>query len=290
MEVCGIMYTIIARNTTDQVMIFDDLHHFDLAASGSVNLLEYFNNTEIARSDDLVLKISSGDLIVNNGFRDLDASEGIRYISLYKHLNPTTDDGREIIRADTRPLGTQTYFSMSGDDIENDIIGEGKLMAWDFSNDDDLYDPNDFENPRSVASGMKAKLIDLYFFHDVYLKDGAIYFFDAPWGCYCEMYIIVPSVTYYPNPNGPIPAAALGLSGTGKYAYSTKRVMYATYVQKHLMYRDCPMGDELNAEGATTDPIPPGWSMSAMIVTPESDTGLKGYGAFEMYRATIGLV
>lgn len=284
------MHTIIARNTTSQNIIFEDLHSYNLTASGTVDLLEYFSNIELARSDDLILHIANGNVVINSGDRDLSSGEGIRYVSLYKHLNPTTDDGREIIRADTRPLGTQTYFTMAGDDIENEILGEGKVMRWDFSNNDDLYDPNDFMNPHPVASGMKAKLIDLYFFHDVYMKDGTLYFFDAPWGAYCEMFIIVPSGTYYPNPNGPIPAAALGLSGTTKYAYSTKRVFYATYVQKHCMYRDCPMGDELNAEGATTDPIPPGWSISALVVSPENDTGLKGYGSFEMYRTTIGLL
>jgi hypothetical protein len=203
---------------------------------------------------------------------------------------PRMADGRPIVRADTRPLGTQTYFTTAGDDIANQILGAGNEMVWDFTNDDDLYDPNEFENPRPVVSGMKAKFIDLYFIHNVYMKDGAVYFFDAPWGAYCEMYIMVPSGTYYPHPDGPIPAAALGLSGEGKYAYSTKRVFYATYVQKHHMYGDCPMGDEFNAEGAATDPIPPGWSISALVACPENSLTLKGYGSFEVYRTTIGLL
>jgi len=203
---------------------------------------------------------------------------------------PRMADGRPIIRADTRPLGTQTYFTMAGDDTVNEVLGNGNQMVWDFTNDDDLYDPNEFENPITVASGMKAKFIDLFFFHNVYMKDGAIYFFDAPWGAYCEMYIVVPAGTYYPHPDGPIPASALGLHGDGKYAHSTKRVLYATYVQKHHMYRDCPMGDELNAEGAATDPIPPTWSISALIVCPEATPTLKGYGSFEVYRTTIGLL
>jgi hypothetical protein len=66
--------------------------------------------------------------------------------------------------------------------------------------------------------------------------------------------------------------------------------MYATYVQKHHMYGSCPMGDEINAEGAATDPIPPGWSISALVVNPEENNTLKGYGSFEMYRTTIGLL
>jgi hypothetical protein len=203
---------------------------------------------------------------------------------------PRMADGRPIVRADTRPLGTQTYFTMCGDDIEGEVLGNGKVMKWDFSNDDDLYNPDDFENPRPTVSGMKYKLIDIEFLHNVYMKDGCVYFFDAPWGAWCDMYIVVPSGTYYPNPNGSIPAAALGLSGDQMYAYSTKRVFYATYVQKHQLYTSCPMGDELNAEGATTDPIPPGWTLTAIIANPAGDTNHKGYGEFEVYRTTIGLL
>jgi len=284
------MYTVIARNTTDQPLIFEDLHNFNLMASGTINLLEYFSSMELARSDDLILHISSGNLVINSGDRDLDSSESLRYVSLYKHLNPITHDGREIIRADTRPLDTQTYFTSCGDDMVSYRLGEGKELVWDFSNDDDLYDPNDFENPVPVASGLKAKIIHLQFFEDTYLKDGTLFFFDAPWGAYASMYIVIPSGSYYPNPYGSIPASALGLSGNLMYAYATKNVFFACYVNKQHMYSSCPMGDELNAEGCQIDPTPTGWYISAIIANPENDSTMKGYGSFEMYRGTIYLL
>ena len=84
---------------------------------------------------------------------------------------PTMPDGRPLVRADTRPIGTQTYFTCCGDDSTS--IGGGICMKWDFSNDDDEY-----EGPE-VPSGFKAKQLLLTFQCPVYLKDGAIYFFDS---------------------------------------------------------------------------------------------------------------
>jgi hypothetical protein len=53
---------------------------------------------------------------------------------------------------------------------------------------------------------------------------------------------------------------------------------------RHLMYGTCPMGDELNAEGAAMAPIPVGWKLCGIIITPESDNVSKGYASLEMYR------
>jgi len=53
---------------------------------------------------------------------------------------------------------------------------------------------------------------------------------------------------------------------------------------KHRMFGSCPMGDELNAEGASLYPIPVGWHVCGLIITPESDNISKGYASLEMYR------
>lgn len=188
---------------------------------------------------------------------------------------PRMEDGRPIVRADTRPIDTETYFTMTGDGVG---IGDGKHLEWDFSNDDDLY-----VGPE-VHSGMKCKKIELVFHCPVYLKDGTIYFFNALWGSYLEMDVIVPSGAYYPNPAGPIPASALGLSGNQMYAQANGDVVYQRYVNKHHMKGDCPMGDELNAEGAAVSAVPPGWKVRGLIIVPENDTASQGYGSLEMYR------
>lgn len=195
---------------------------------------------------------------------------------------PTMADGRPIVRSDTRPLGTQTYFTVYGDSASG--IGDGAALAWDFSNDDDMYDPATVENGPSIPDGYKAKIIHITFNDPIYSKDGAIYFFDAPWGAHVTLYVTVPSGNYYPNNAGSIPAAALGLSGDQMYAYATHDVFYGCYVNKQRITGTCVFGDELNSEGSSVDPIPSGWYVTGLIFTTSDDTVSKGYGSFEVYR------
>ena len=276
------MNAINIYNTTNSGIDIEDLYYFNVVVSGTTDLLEYFSSEEIARSDDLLMYLAETSLVINNGERDLSPGEAIRYVSLHKHINPLAPDGREIIRADSRPIDTQTYFTMIGD---SDIgIGDGGEFMWDFSNDDGMYDPDDVENGLTVASGIKAKRMDMKFNDPVYTKDGAIYFFDAPWGCYCTMFITVPAGNYYPNPAGSIPAAALGLTSTGMYAYATKDVFYGSFIRKHYVCGTCPMGDELNAEGSQINPTPIGWYITGLVFTQESDNVSKGFASLELYR------
>jgi hypothetical protein len=273
-------------NNTNTLVSIDDLG-VTITASGIVDLgsTDGISLYDLADSSDLITKISNRTLTVNDGYNDLSISNAVIYITSFKHNGPTMEDGRPLVRADTRPLGTQTYFTMVGDSVD-DEIGNGKVMLWDFSNNDDIYDPNTVENAPIIEGGFKAKKVDIMFNEPVYLKDGTLYFFDAPWGSHCSMYVTVPSGNYYPNPNGLIPAAMLGLSGNDMYAYASKDVFYASFVRKQHMYTNCPMGDELNAEGSQVDPVPAGWYVTGLIVTPESDNVSKGYGSFEMYRST----
>lgn len=186
------------------------------------------------------------------------------------------EDGRLIVRADTRPLNTETYFTCRGDDVG---IGDGTPLRWDFSDStsDMYYGPE-------VPSGYKCKKIDLTFNCPLYPKDGAVYFFDASWGCYVTMDIVVPAGNYYPNDAGSIPASALGLSGTQMYAYASSEVIYQRYVNNHFIHGDCPLGDELNAEGAAINAIPIGWILRGYVFAPESDDLCRGYASFETYR------
>ena len=201
--------------------------------------------------------------------------------------HPHMPDGRPLIRSDTRPLNTQTFFSSSGDliDISGNItISGGKELRWDFSNDDDSYTGDE------VPTGFKAKEMKVSFSCPVFLKDGTIYFFNAPWGSYAKMDIMVPTGHYYPNPSGGIPASALGLPGNKMYAQASEDTVIYSYVGKHFLYGDCPMGDELNAEGATVDALPIGWYLRGLIITPESDNTSKGFSSLEMYRCHTAIL
>ncbi len=200
---------------------------------------------------------------------------------VWYEVHPHMEDGRPIVRSDTRPLNTSTYFTCAGD---NDGVGKGKALRWDFSNSDDLYTGSE------CPSGYKAKEISITFNCPVHIKDGAIYFFDAPWGQYMHMDIVVPTGHYYPNPAGMIPASALGLPGKKMYAQATEDTVFQRYVNRHYVYGNCPMGDELNAEGAAVEALPIGWKIRGLIVTPESDNVSKGYSSLEMYRCHTWLL
>jgi hypothetical protein len=191
---------------------------------------------------------------------------------------PTMSDGRPIVRADTRPLDTSTYFTMAGDTASG--IGDGKHLCWDFSNDDDTTGCDYYITP----DGYKTKHIELTFIDPIYLKDGALYFFDVPWHAYCDMQVVVPAGNYYPNEHGAIPASALGLPGTDMYSYASADTVFVSYVNKHHIYGDCPMGDELNAEGAAVNAVPVGWKLVGHITTVSGDNTSKGFASFECYR------
>jgi len=198
---------------------------------------------------------------------------------------PTMADGRPLVRADTRPLDTATYFTTAGDTASG--IGDGTVLMWDFGPDSEfttVSGPYDCSCGSHIPTGYKAQIIDLKFLDPIYLKDGTIYFFDAPWGTFATMSILVPAGGYYPNENGSIPSEALGLPAGDHYSYATHDVIFYRYVNRHFMYGSCPMGDELNAEGCMVDALPVGWFIRAGIVTPISDNKSKGFADFEMYR------
>ena len=273
---------VIVKNNLDTILTISDLMGISITVSGSKDLSNYFKPYEIAKSNVLLEKIASSAVTINDGTRDFDVADAIRYVSLYKHVNPTSPDGKEIIRADTRPIGTQTYFTMVGDTVSG--IGDGASLTWDFSNEDNLYDSSQIENGPTVASGYKAKRMDIWFNNPVYLKDGTLYFQNACFDCHVSMFVTVPAGNYYPNDAGSIPASALGLSGDQMYAYASKDVLYSCYVMKHHMMGDCTMGDELNAEGAQMDAIPAGWLVTGIIICPESCNDFRGFGSLELYR------
>ena len=195
---------------------------------------------------------------------------------------PETPDGVPIVRADSRPLNTEVYFTMCGDSTG---IGDGPTIMWDFSNNDD-----EFSDPSWVKPGYKAKKITIKFNCPVWMKDGTMYFFDAPWGQNISMFVGIPAGSYYPNPAGNIPSSALGLTDGKMYSYAEDDTPYQSYVMRHMMYGSCPMGDELNAEGAALYPIPIGWQLCGVIITPEDDNTSKGYASLEMYRCHTWLL
>jgi len=185
------------------------------------------------------------------------ASDDSSYMS-----GPVDDDGKHYTRAESRPIGCTTWFTMSGDKIDSpQKIGGGKDIFWDFSNSDDIV---------SAPSGFKRKKIEFTFLDEVWIKEGSIYFHDAPKGCYLDFHVVCPAGSYY-------------LKNDGTPALASVDTIIATYANRHRMSGDCAMGDELNTESASNK-IPAGMKFWVAITTPEADSTSYGYVSIELYR------
>lgn len=176
-------------------------------------------------------------------------------------IAPISADGKNIVRAESRPLDCTTMFTCSGDSSSQ--IGDGKVMKWDFSNDiDDLEMPSGFSGKR--------KRIEISFLDGIYLKEGTIYYHDAPKGAYISLYIVCPSGQYYYDNDGNLQQA-------------TEDTIITCFVCNHQMIGTVAMGDELNTE-TCSDKIPSTYKFWVEITVPSTDSSSHGYVSMELYR------
>jgi len=191
-----------------------------------------------------------------------DATEFLTYYKPIadKPINPTTDDGKIFIRAESRPLNTNVYFTGIGDSESN--IGDGKEFSWDFTNQDD-----EIEAPE----GYRRKRIEFKFLDNVWIKEGTLYFYDMPKGSYGDMYIVAPIGTPYYDNNGEVQVAL-------------EDTIIQHYVMHHRMEGTVAMGDELNTE-CCSDEIPNFYKFWIEVTIPDTENS-EAHGNFdiELYR------
>jgi hypothetical protein len=159
---------------------------------------------------------------------------------------PQDEEGRVYVVAASRPLTCTTYFTMAGD--SSTVIGDGKELKWDFSNSTDDITP---------PTGFKRKRIVFDFKDPVYIKEGTVYWKDAPFGSYIDIYIVNKS----------------------------PETKVSHYVNKHFVMDTCVIGDELNTEQASSQ-LPTTLEFWLEITTPDETgyTDFKGYAELELYR------
>lgn len=177
---------------------------------------------------------------------------------------PTTPkdvDGKQYIRAESRPLDKTTYFTCAGDSTTE--IGNGKKLCWDFSNTDD-------DNTDDVPTGYKKKRIEFKFLDAFNIKEGAIYFQNAKQGTYIELSVVCPSGSYYLNNNG-TPALA------------SEDTQIDKFVNNHFIYGNCNLGDELNTEASSSE-IPAHYKLWVEVFTLTTDNDSFGHVSLEIYR------
>jgi hypothetical protein len=261
---------ILAVNQTTSDIMISDLAGTIIPVNGSLDLALNFTLDVIANSNDLLTLIADNSLVINNGLSDFDKATALRYVCLFKHVNPVSPDGKEIIRAESRPEGTESYFTTTGDDGS---IGGGKSFFWEFDNNDDiiLSDSTSIGHHNYIPEGFKRKRMILTFQDGVYIKGGKLYFSSALKGSYADFYIVVPAGYYYYARNGDI-------------AYAFMDAPIIRYVNRKYFFGTTSSGDKVSAEGCQVKALPVGWELWGDITVPIEDTSSFGHCELEMYR------
>ena len=268
---------IFVKNLTGSDIELNDLSGYILPKDQNKDIGADLTIFDIMNSNHLLELIMTESVIINNGTQDLDKYSAVRYISLQSHLNPISLDGKEVIKAESRPPGMQTSFTMSGDNL---IFGDGTKMVWDFSNNDDIVSSDStslilFNNP--LPSGHKRKLLRIKFNDPVYIKEGSLYFYDAPFGFYVDMSVVCPINNYYRDRSGQIQLA-------------TNNVVVSHYVNHYRVCGTCTCGHTMLAETCQELAIPTNYEVWAEITTLIDDNISKGFGCFTLYRGRTAIL
>lgn len=175
-----------------------------------------------------------------------------------KYVNPLSEDGKEFVRTESRPLLMTTVFVGQGDGTS---IANGKKLLWDFSNTEDLVD---------APTGYKRKKLEFRFIDPIYVKEGTLYYFNVLKGSICDMYVVCPAGQYYLSNNSVPRLASIDTS-------------IAHYVVSHPLQGSIPMGDELNTEACSTQ-ILANYKFWIDITVPEADNESNGAISIKIYR------
>jgi hypothetical protein len=138
---------INARNTTAVQIVLTDLAGYAIAGNTSADLTSVFNVHEIAESNVLLLKIASGDIVINNGTVDLDSSTGIRYVSLiFDGMVTNTSSEPVPVTGDVGITGTPSF------NINGVTPVDGKLpISSDIQLSSEVTVGNETSNPVPVS-------------------------------------------------------------------------------------------------------------------------------------------
>jgi len=79
---------VIAKNITASNIIIEDLG-IRIPFGSQINLTELFKKIEIGNSDDLDLKVSSGNIVINDGTNDLSITNGLKHINFKTEYEDT---------------------------------------------------------------------------------------------------------------------------------------------------------------------------------------------------------
>lgn len=122
------------RNTTESVIILDDLANLAISSLSTLDVLQHRELSDIAESNTLIEKVVQGTLIVNNGTKDLMPAEAIKYITLHNVLLEHRDrSGKLRVHQTSRKLGTVICWTGEGDNpADPSLVGGGEPFSFTY--------------------------------------------------------------------------------------------------------------------------------------------------------------
>lgn len=277
----------IIKNYTDQDLIIADLGDILIPANGALDIGgDEVKLINLASSDDLLDIISLGvdKCQVNDGARDLSKSEAIDLIRKIQRPTEVDNLGRWVVRSDSRKTDWDAIFQGCGDNLETGEVGGGIPFTFDFSVSSD--DPR-WDNEHA-PTGYKMQTIDWRFCDFVYIKEGTLFYYNAPRGSYMNFSVIAPPGTSYvekfSNPDLTVSKKTL--------LTNTNWVEFIRWLVHYSFEGSAPMGDELNTESASDNASPSFFVWRAQVCIPDVPGYEQAHGhwALEMYRISTGKI
>lgn len=275
------------KNYTNEDLIIRDLGDLTIPANSAVDIGGNESRLlELASSEDLLAALAQGieKYQINDGNRDLNFSNGIDLIRKIQRPTETDELGRWVVRADSRKSGYDVAFCGQGDDLQTGRIGEGTPFLWDFSAP--AQDPRwvTSETDPTIPNGYKRQKIRWFFSDWVFVKEGTLYFFNAPKGTYLNFRVIAPPNTFFTRKKlDDHQNAILNIFPSGD-----QFVPFLHWVINYYIEGSAPMGDELNTESAADNPAYPGLIWECELTAPDVNNISEFHGHFslEVYRIT----
>jgi len=257
------------KNDTDEDIYISDVP-FTINAGETVDIGQYGHIHDLALSDELVTRLGNGDFKMedtDNPGSYYTTSQAVRIITNIPLISPMDDEGRQFLRAESRPLSCTTFFTTAGDDTG---IGDGTRLEWDASIDTAGYWYTNDDDDK-VPIGMKRHSVFLQFKDSIWMKEGAIYYQDVSKGSFLDMCVQCPHMLVFMY-NG-----QLYVNITGDW------LTVDHYLNRHPIQGSVPMGDELNTETCSQE-LSAYLRYRLCITVPEDDVTSYGYMEIEVYR------
>jgi hypothetical protein len=254
----------LIKNDTDENITIKDLGSIVIKAGETLDLGT--NIHALALSDEVITRIGNGDLkLINPNGGVFTIAQALRIISNIPIISPMDDEGKQFVRAESRPLTCTTCFTTVGD---GSGVLDGEKLEWDASITTEGYWVTQAPHPSMIIpDGFKLHLAVITYRDSIWIKEGTVYYMDCLKGSYFCMGALVPHMHPF------MYKGAVYINITGGDLLVDK------YINKHPLQGNVPMGDELNTESCSQE-LPSYVKYMIGVFVPIEDN--QSYGCFEL--------